>query len=128
MTAFLSPARALRRGAAPGLLTAPRAGGSALAAPSCETPAGVKGAGGVVESAKATVASDTIVLGGGMPGLPAGAAFCRVKLRLKPTPASDIQAEVWLPASAAWNGKLLGAGNGGYGGSLAGPIIAMRGA
>src|SRR3954469_12086596 len=113
MTAFLSPARALPLGAALGLLTALSAGGSALAAPSCETLAGMKVADGVVESAKPTIASDTIVLGGGMPGLPAGAAFCRVKLRLKPTPASDIQAEVWLPAAAAWNGKLLGAGNGG---------------
>jgi feruloyl esterase len=130
MSAFSPPARVriLLRGAALGLLAATCAAGMAQAAPSCEGLAGAKIADGVVESARPTAASDTIVLGGGMPGLPAGAAFCRVKLRLKPTPASDIQAEVWLPAAGAWNGKLLGGGNGGYGGSLAGPIIAMRGA
>jgi len=121
-------AHALMRSAALGVLAATCAAGAARAAPSCESLAGMKVADGVVESARPTVASEVITLGGGMPGLPAGAAFCRVKLRLKPTPASDIQAEVWLPATASWNGKLLGAGNGGYGGSMAGPIIAMRGA
>jgi feruloyl esterase len=41
--------------------------------------------------------------------------FCRVQLRLKPTPASDIGAEVWLPESG-WNGKFVAVGNAGLGG------------
>ena len=42
--------------------------------------------------------------------------FCRVVVRLKPTPDSDIGAEIWLPAK--WNTKLLAIGNGGWGGGL----------
>ena len=42
-------------------------------------------------------------------------AFCRVELRAAPTADSDIGIEVWtLEESSAWNGKLLGIGNGGY--------------
>jgi feruloyl esterase len=44
-------------------------------------------------------------------------AFCRVVLTLKPTPQSDIKAEVWLPA-AGWNGKLQVVGNGAWAGSI----------
>lgn len=43
-------------------------------------------------------------------------AFCRVEVNLKPTPHSNIHAEVWLPQKN-WNGRFLGTGNGG-GGSL----------
>lgn len=45
-------------------------------------------------------------------------AFCRVAATLKPTPESNIKIEVWLPAPEAWNGKLLGTGNGGAGGVI----------
>jgi feruloyl esterase len=45
-------------------------------------------------------------------------AYCRVALTLKPSADSDIKAEVWLPAAADWNGKLLLAGGGGYVGSI----------
>ena len=44
-------------------------------------------------------------------------AFCRVVAEAKPTSDSDIKMEVWLPASA-WNGKLLGLGNGGFAGLI----------
>ena len=44
-------------------------------------------------------------------------AFCRVTLTIKPTPASDIKSEVWLPLSG-WNGKFLQVGNGAWGGSI----------
>jgi feruloyl esterase len=44
-------------------------------------------------------------------------AFCRVAATLKPSIDSDIKIEVWLP-QAGWNGKLLTAGNFGWGGSL----------
>lgn len=44
-------------------------------------------------------------------------AFCRVAGVLKPTSDSDIQFEVWMPASG-WNGKFEGVGNGGFAGSI----------
>ena len=47
-------------------------------------------------------------------GLP---AFCRVAGVIKPTSDSNIQFEVWLPASG-WNGKFQGAGNGGFAGLI----------
>src|SRR5436190_18209314 len=44
-------------------------------------------------------------------------AFCRVQATISPSPDSHIEVEVWLPATG-WNGKFLGVGNGGFGGSL----------
>ena len=44
-------------------------------------------------------------------------AHCRVLGILRPAPGSEINFEVWLPA-AGWNERLLGVGNGGYGGSM----------
>ena len=44
-------------------------------------------------------------------------ALCRVQAVSAPSPASHIQFEVWLPA-AGWNGRYVGAGNGGYGGTI----------
>lgn len=44
-------------------------------------------------------------------------AFCRVAATLKPTPASDIKIEVWLPATG-WNRKFLAVGNGGWSGAI----------
>lgn len=44
-------------------------------------------------------------------------AFCRVEAVSAPSPASHIQFEVWLPA-AGWNRRYVGAGNGGYGGTI----------
>jgi feruloyl esterase len=46
-------------------------------------------------------------------------AHCRVKLVLKPSSDSNINAELWLPA-ADWNGKFLAVGNGGFGGAIQG--------
>ena len=43
--------------------------------------------------------------------------FCRVAATLKPTPASGIKFEIWLPAQN-WNGKFMGTGNGGAAGSI----------
>ena len=43
--------------------------------------------------------------------------FCRVRAISRPTPDSEIRIEVWLPSE--WNGRYLGVGNGGYGGSIA---------
>jgi len=44
-------------------------------------------------------------------------AFCRVQGIIRPATDSHIGFEVWLPESA-WNGKYVGAGNGGLGGSI----------
>ena len=44
-------------------------------------------------------------------------AFCRVKIQATPTPDSNIQIEVWLPA-ADWNNRLQGIGNGGFAGEI----------
>src|SRR2546425_5520474 len=46
-------------------------------------------------------------------------AHCRVQVTLKPTSDSLINMELWLPLQN-WNGKLLGAGNGGFAGSIQG--------
>jgi feruloyl esterase len=45
-------------------------------------------------------------------------AFCRIVSTAAPSPASNIVIEVWLPEGAAWNGKALGTGNGGFGGTI----------
>jgi hypothetical protein len=44
-------------------------------------------------------------------------ALCRVQGVIRPSSDSQIEFEVWLPASK-WNGKYEGAGNGGFGGSI----------
>ncbi|WP_260706592.1 tannase/feruloyl esterase family alpha/beta hydrolase [Edaphobacter flagellatus] len=44
-------------------------------------------------------------------------AFCRVQLSAHPRPDAHIGIEVWLPIER-WNGRLLGTGNGGFGGHI----------
>lgn len=44
-------------------------------------------------------------------------AFCRVQGVIRPTSDSDIEFEVWMPASD-WNGRYLGVGNGGFAGAI----------
>ena len=44
--------------------------------------------------------------------------FCRVEGLAAPTSDSQIHFEVWIPAADGWNRKLLGTGNGGFGGSI----------
>ena len=44
-------------------------------------------------------------------------ASCRVEGRISPEPGSDIRFEVWMPLSD-WNGRLYGAGNGGFAGAI----------
>jgi feruloyl esterase len=50
-------------------------------------------------------------------------AHCRVAAVLRPTPASHIEMELWLPQD--WNGKFLAVGNGGWAGSIS--FAAMAG-
>lgn len=44
-------------------------------------------------------------------------AFCRVAVTLKPSGDSDIKMELWLPLEP-WNGKFVGVGSFGWGGSI----------
>lgn len=62
------------------------------------------------------VEAGTFKTPGGDP-LPDLKAFCRVAGIAKPSNDSDIKFEVWLPASD-WNGRLWGAGNGGFAGDM----------
>ncbi|MDH6594906.1 feruloyl esterase [Variovorax sp. TBS-050B] len=41
-------------------------------------------------------------------------AFCRVQGTTRAVPGSAVRFELWAPLPAAWNGKLLATGNGGY--------------
>src|SRR5262245_25646278 len=50
--------------------------------------------------------------------------LCRVAAIAAPTGDSRIAIEVWLPPAGAWNGKLLGTGNGGFSGSIGYPAMA----
>src|SRR5581483_7252777 len=63
------------------------------------------------------VPAGTFTPPGGGRGIPNMPSFCRVAGSLKPSSDSDIQFEVWMPASG-WNGKFQGVGNGGYAGSI----------
>jgi hypothetical protein len=89
----------------------------------CESLTGRRATSGVVVKAQHFAADEKI--GAGTHSYSAPRAFCRVQARLSPETGSDIQVEVWLPDAAAWNGKLLGAGNGGYGGSFVVPHFEM---
>ncbi|MGH8446406.1 MAG: tannase/feruloyl esterase family alpha/beta hydrolase [Solimonas sp.] len=84
---------------------------------------------GAIDKVTAVAPPDTMDIGfKGLPPLPVTAAYCRVEATLKPTPASHVRIEVWLPPADSWNGKFLGAGNGGYAGSFTSPYLYMRGA
>jgi feruloyl esterase len=50
-------------------------------------------------------------------------AFCRIAATLTPTSDSNIKIEIWMPYSN-WNGRHLGTGNGGIGGSILYGILA----
>ena len=51
-------------------------------------------------------------------------AFCRVAGEIKPTKDSEIEFEVWMPASG-WNGKSMGIGNGGWSGEIWYPFMGV---
>ncbi len=44
--------------------------------------------------------------------------FCRVEITSTPVAGAEIKSEVWLPSPSKWNGRFLGAGNGGPAGVL----------
>ena len=64
--------------------------------------------------------------GGGAPPAPRIIPeHCRVQLVLKPSSDSLINMELWLPPADKWNGKFMGAGNGGFAGSIQGMTTDM---
>ncbi len=76
--------------------------------------------------ATAITSAASVPAGPFSPGAPGGRggaprsfqAFCRVTAVATPIADSEIHIEIWLPENSAWNGKLLGTGNGGYSGAL----------
>lgn len=59
------------------------------------------------------------------PGAAAQPATCRVFGVSRPTPDSEIRFEVAIPLGAAWNGRYLQVGNGGFAGTIPEPAIAQ---
>lgn len=55
-----------------------------------------------------------------------GKAACKVLVTSRPTPASEIRIEVWIPRGAGWNGKYVQVGNGGLAGSVPSAQIRAR--
>jgi feruloyl esterase len=62
---------------------------------------------------------------GNMPAVKIPVPFCRIEAYSAPSNDSHIGIEVWLPASANWNGKFLAAGNPGFIGSLSSAGLAQ---
>ncbi|MET0245790.1 MAG: tannase/feruloyl esterase family alpha/beta hydrolase [Sphingomonas sp.] len=93
----------------------------------CAALAGLALANGKVDAAMPVARGAVVSTDAARPGLPALGAFCRVQATLSAGPGSSVKIEVWLPERAAWNGKLLGAGNGGFGDNLTIPSLLMRG-
>jgi feruloyl esterase len=72
---------------------------------------------GVTITAVQYISSGSFIPTGGTTTLNNLPVFCRIAATLKPTPASNIRIEVWLPCTN-WNGRFLGTGNGGGAGSI----------
>ncbi len=68
-----------------------------------------------IDSGSFTPQANRLCLGEEMTGLP---PFSRMVLNLKPTPKSNLNMELWLPAPDVWNGRFLATGNGGPGGVI----------
>ena len=54
--------------------------------------------------------------------------LCKLSVTSRPTADSDIRIEVWIPVGAAWNGKFVQLGNGGFAGSIASGRLKMMAA
>jgi feruloyl esterase len=96
---------------------------SSARAADCESLKGRTATAGLVLKAQHIAAGEKI--GAGPLALSAPRAFCRVQARLRAAADSNIQVEIWLPDAPGWNGKLLGAGSGGYAGTLLIPYSDM---
>lgn len=95
---------------------------------SCAALTGMPLPNGRIDAAVPVAQGAMVSTGGEMPALPAMAGFCRVQAVLAPVAGSSIKVEMWLPERSVWNGKMLGAGNGGFGNNISIPALLMRGA
>lgn len=93
----------------------------ALSAATCDSIAHLQPAGTSITSAQLVPAGE---FAPPRPANPTQAAiykalpgFCRVRGVIRPSSDSNIEFEVWMPASG-WNGRYLGVGNGGFAGSI----------
>src|SRR5207302_9678751 len=90
------------------------AGAAALSAATCDSLAELKFPATTIAAQSVAAGSFTNPQGRAIADLP---AFCRVTGTIKPASDSNIEFEVWMPASG-WNGKFRGIGNGGFAGSI----------
>jgi hypothetical protein len=93
-------------------------GAAGASAATCESLAGKTFGDATVSVATPVTAPFSVMGKDPLAPVAVNASFCRVQGAIKPSPDSDIQFEVWLPPTAAWNGKYEGTGNGGFAGSL----------
>lgn len=50
------------------------------------------------------------------------AQACKIAVTSRPTADSEIRIEVWIPVGAAWNGRYVQVGNGGFAGQIPGQL------
>ena len=99
------------------------AASAAQAAPECAALAALKLPQARIDAARPVAVGDKLVLWAGAQPTPSPLAFCRVHGTALPVPGSSIGFEVWLPLAAAWNGKFMQAGNGGFAGGVPVPSL-----
>ena len=99
------------------------AAGAAQAAPECAALASQKLPKARIDAVRSVAVGDKLVLWTGAQTTPSPLAFCRVFGTALPAPGSSIGFEVWLPAAAAWNGKFMQLGNGGFAGAVPVPSL-----
>jgi feruloyl esterase len=104
------------------------AGSAAAAQTACDASVRAAVPAGKVTAAE-VVPAGAFTPPGGRGGGRGGAAFaalspfCRVAATLTPAPGSNVNVEVWLPASG-WNGRLQVVGNGAFAGTISYPAMA----
>lgn len=96
--------------------------GSTLFAATCESVAGLQLPDTKIAAAEVVAAGEFVAPQGPTSPVQTAAfkelpSFCRVHGTIHPSSDSNIEFEVWMPASG-WNGKYLGVGNGGFAGSI----------
>lgn len=81
--------------------------------------------GGVVERAEISSAGESLQLDGAPIPIPISRNVCRVRAVLHPVEGSNIRAEIWLPTGAAWNGRFMATGSGGFAGDITGATLGV---
>lgn len=92
--------------------------GRAMAADRCEALRTLKVPAVTIVSVANIRKDEPIVMERGGEPVKLGAAACRVSAIARPSADSLIRFEVWIPQGAAWNGKYLQVGNGGFAGQV----------